>query len=95
MSRYCVMCGRELTKTTGPIGPKCLQKIRPKNKRVARASKTQQRKILAKYDIYGGLEGGQRKDDSSSEDIEEQEIGQDGEIGETIKTQDRKRRSQV
>ena len=52
MSSYCVVCGRELTKTVGPVGPKCLQKLRPRNIRVRGMTKKQHEKICIKYDIY-------------------------------------------
>lgn len=77
MSRYCVVCGRELTKTMGPVGPKCLQKIRPRNMRIRRISKAQ---FSASYDMYGG-DNGQKENDETSEDSEGQEASQNGESG--------------
>ncbi len=69
MSNYCAMCGRELTKTVGPVGPKCLQKMQPRNVRVRGATKKQHEKICAKYDMYGGYDG-QTEDDASGESSE-------------------------
>lgn len=79
MSHYCSVCGRELTKTAGPIGPKCLQKMKPRNIRVKRVSKAQYSKISASYDMYGGNQSEQREDDASSESSEGQETGKNGE----------------
>jgi len=53
MSNYCRVCGRELKKTNGPIGPKCLQKIKGKSPRkVVKTSKSKFAKMAAKYDMY-------------------------------------------
>lgn len=80
MSHYCSVCGRELTKTDGPIGPKCLQKIRPKNARVRGITKAQYLKMWAKYDMYGENDG-QEEDGATSESPEGQKIRPDGESG--------------
>ncbi len=77
MSRYCTVCGRELTKSEGPIGPKCLQKLKPRNIRAPRARKAHYGKIAAKYDMYGG-ENGQEEDDRTGDVTEEQEISKNG-----------------
>lgn len=77
MSRYCTVCGRELTKTSGDIGPRCLQKMKPRNMRQYKITKAQQCKICAKYDLYGE-NNGSRQNDEASEDLEGQEDGQDG-----------------
>ncbi len=57
MTRHCRVCGKELKKTAGDIGPKCLQKIQPKNRRIGRTSKQQYIKIWSKYDLYGDANG--------------------------------------
>lgn len=70
MSRYCSVCGRELTRSIGPIGPKCLQKIRGKTSRGGiRPSKAQYIKMAAKHDMYGGADG-QKEDEAASESPE-------------------------
>ena len=69
MPSYCAVCGRELTKTAGPVGPKCLQKLRPRNIRVKGVTKKQHEKICAKYDMYGE-HNGQTEDDTSGESPE-------------------------
>ena len=69
MSHYCAVCGRELIKTSGPIGPTCLRKIQPRNRRVRGLTKKQYENICAKYDMYGG-NNGQAEDDTSGEDPE-------------------------
>lgn len=69
MSHYCSVCGRELVKTSGPIGPTCLKKIKPRNSRVRGITKKQFEKICVKYDMYGENDG-QTEDDSSSENLE-------------------------
>ncbi len=69
MAHYCSVCGRELVKTSGPIGPVCLKKIKPRNARVRGITKKQFEKICVKYDMYGENDG-QREDDSSSENLE-------------------------
>lgn len=86
MSNYCSVCGRELTKTEGPIGPKCLQKMRPRNIRVRRITKAQYIKMWAKYDMYGD-NNGPEEDDSTSESVEGQEVCPDGECGKTTTTE--------
>ena len=53
MSNYCTVCGRELTKSAGPIGPKCSQKLRPRNRRIRGLNKKQYEKLCSKYDMYG------------------------------------------
>lgn len=71
MARYCSICGRELKKSEGPIGPKCLQKIKPRNIRTISASKLKAyAEMAAKFDLY-------------SEDIDGQE--ETGETGESSK----------
>ncbi|MHA2279508.1 MAG: hypothetical protein ACXAC5_01265 [Promethearchaeota archaeon] len=94
MSHYCSVCGRELTKTDGPIGPKCLQKMRPRNMRNRGITKSQYIRMWAKYDMYGGING-QKKDDAASEDTEGQEVCQNGEDSQAASSQGRRRRSQV
>ena len=69
MSNYCAVCGRELTKTSGPIGPKCLQKMRPRNMRIRGVTKKQSEKICIEYDMFGENYG-QTKDDMSGENLE-------------------------
>ena len=78
MSHYCTVCGRELTKTDGPIGPKCLQKMRPRNRRRHR-SRTGGH-IGHSYDLYGGTHG-QEKDERASEGTEDEKAGQNGSGG--------------
>lgn len=82
MSHYCAVCGRELTKTDGPIGPKCLQKMRPRNIRKRGITKAQYIRMWAKYDMYGETNG-QKEDDATSESAEGQKIHQDGEDSQT------------
>lgn len=82
MSHYCSVCGRELRKTAGPIGPKCLQKMRPRNIRARHITKAQHNKMWTKYDMYGG-NNEPEKDDSTSESSEGQEVREDGSCGET------------
>lgn len=82
MPHYCSVCGRELTKTNGPIGPKCLQKMRPRNIRTCNITKSQYLKMWARYDMYGE-NNGQEEDDGTGEGIEEQEIRPNGEGGKT------------
>ena len=84
MPNYCTVCGRELTKTAGPIGPKCLQKLQPRNRRVRGLTKKQYEKLCAKYDMYYGENNGQTEDDTSSESPEGQKTGPDGETGKTV-----------
>lgn len=67
MYRYCSVCGRKLTKTSGPIGPKCLQKITPRNRRIGTVKKRNKRLIK---DIYGDADSEQREDGSSSQGSE-------------------------
>lgn len=69
MSHYCAVCGRELIKTNGPVGPKCLKKSQPRNRRIIGLTKKQHEKIGAKYDMYGGSNG-QTEDDEASENFE-------------------------
>jgi len=85
MPHYCTVCGRELTKTAGPIGPKCLQKLQPRNRRIRGLTKQQYEKISIKYDMYGE-DHGQTEDDSTSEGVEGQKNGSNGEAGETTET---------
>lgn len=85
MSSYCVVCGRELTKTAGPIGPKCLQKLRPRNIRVRGTTKKQHEKICANYDMYGEYNE-QTEDGTSSKNFEGQEAVPDGSVRETVET---------
>ncbi len=73
MSKYCQICGRELTKSAGPIGPKCLQKLKGKSSRGTRLSKAQYIKMAAKHDMYGDLNG-QEEDESTSKSSEEQKV---------------------
>lgn len=82
MSRYCSVCGRELTKTEGPIGPKCLQKMRPRNIRVRGITKAQHMKMWAKYDMYGD-NNGPKEDDATSESTEGQKVCTDEDCGKT------------
>lgn len=69
MSNYCTVCGRELTKSLGPIGPKCLQKMRPRNHRIRGVTKKQHEKLCIKYDMYGENYG-QAENDATGEDPE-------------------------
>lgn len=66
MSHYCSICGRELKKTAGPIGPKCLQKLQPRNMRMPRLSKKQHEEICKRYDMYGE-DNEQRKTNATGE----------------------------
>ena len=79
MSPHCTVCGRELVKTSGPIGPTCLRKIQPRNRRTRKLTKKQYENICLKYDIYSSPEARQRKgyagngpteNDTTSENIE-------------------------
>ena len=83
MSNYCAVCGRELTKSAGPVGPKCLQKLQPRNRRVRGLTKKQYEKLCAKYDMYGENDE-QTEDDTSSESSEGQKTGPDGKTRETV-----------
>ena len=56
MSHYCSVCGRKLTKTVGPIGPKCLEKINPRNKR-SYITKAQRIQAAQQYDMFEKKEG--------------------------------------
>ena len=69
MSHYCSVCGRKLTKTDGPIGPKCLQKMRPRNARSRRITKSQYLKMWARYDIYGETDE-QKENGGTGEGVE-------------------------
>ena len=69
----CHVCGRELKKSAGPIGPKCLQKLRNKIPR----RRVNSWKQAAKYDIYGDLDG-QKEDEPTSESTEGQETSPNG-----------------
>lgn len=83
---YCSVCGRELTKSAGPVGPKCLQKLRPRNRRARGLTQKQYEKICAKYDMYYGEHDGQTENGTSSESPEGQEVGPNGEIREATET---------
>ena len=53
MSGYCAVCGRELKKSIGPIGPKCLKKMKPHSLRLDKKDTKSQRMMMAeKYDMY-------------------------------------------
>lgn len=73
MSHYCSICGRELTRSNGPIGPKCLQKMKPKSLRSKTLSTTQYVKMAAKYDMYGESDG-QGKNDQTGENSSGEEV---------------------
>lgn len=73
---HCHVCGRELTKSPGPIGPKCLQKLKGKS-RVARFSRAQYIKMAAKHDMYGELNG-QKENDATSKNSAGEKISQNG-----------------
>lgn len=75
MSVYCSVCGRELKKSEGPIGPKCLQKMRPRNRRASRISKAQYIRMWAKHDMYKGQNGEQGEDETSGQASEGEEAG--------------------
>lgn len=85
MSNYCTICGRELTKSAGPVGPKCLQKLQPRNHRVRGLTKKQYEKLCANYNMYGEYDE-QTENDTSSESFEGQKVGPDGETRKTVKT---------
>lgn len=80
MSHYCIVCGRELIKTSGPIGPTCLRKTQPRNRRVRGLTRRQCEKICAKYDMYGE-NNGQTKNDASGENPEGQKNDSNGKTG--------------
>lgn len=82
MSHYCMVCGRELIKTSGPIGPTCLKKIQPRNRRVRGLTKKQYNNICSKYDMYRGTDG-QTEDDTPGESSEGQEASSNGKIEQT------------
>lgn len=85
MSHHCTVCGRPLTKTSGPIGPKCLQKLQPRNRRIRGITKKQREKICAKYDMYGE-NNGQTEDDTPSEGSEGQKTSQNRKARKTTET---------
>lgn len=77
MAIYCTICGKELHKSLGPIGPKCLQKIMPRNKR--RTSIRTEYKTYYQHheDFFGDLDD-QEKNDRTSQDTTEQKTGPNG-----------------
>lgn len=79
MSHYCTVCGRELIKTSGPIGPTCLRKTQPRNRRVRGLTRKQCEIICIKHDMYGGNDG-QTEDDASGENPEGQKNNSNGKI---------------
>lgn len=62
MANYCEICGRELKKSSGPIGPTCMKKFSNKNLTISHKVSDELRlKYLKKHDIFGD-EDGQTKD---------------------------------
>lgn len=94
MAKYCSVCGRELKKSEGPIGPKCLQKMRPKNLRTRRISREKYAAVWEQYDLFGG-EDGQTEDGTASESTEGQENVSNAKGRKAAKTESRGRGRKV
>lgn len=79
MSKYCSICGRELKKSAGPIGPTCLRRT---NRSLRRKSSKIPDHImidyLEKHDIFSEENYGQTKNDASSSNTKKKKTGKNG-----------------
>lgn len=67
MARHCAICGKELKKSNGPIGPICMRKYANKNLSTSyRIPAAVQITYLKKHEIFGDDEYEQEKDDTTS-----------------------------
>ena len=65
MSIYCVICGRELIKTAGPIGPTCARKMQLKRIRRPSFGNIQYIDMFLEEENNNG----QRTDDETSQNL--------------------------
>ncbi len=55
-AKRCIVCGKVLTKSEGPIGPRCLSNMRPKSRRKQGMTKAQYVRLCEKYDLFKDAE---------------------------------------
>jgi hypothetical protein len=66
MGIFCSVCGKELVKSNGPIGPTCLRRLKPKNLRKYN-SNSAYIKMFGNQDFFGEDKDGQKQDGSASQ----------------------------
>lgn len=59
---WCLVCGRKLKKSSGPIGPTCLKKFQTHNIRVQNVPSDEAIQALEENDLFEEDEGEQRQD---------------------------------
>lgn len=77
---FCSICGKELKKTAGSIGPVCMRKQSLNAPRqVYRISKEVHIKYLKKHDLFAEDEDGQGQDETTSAGTSEEEVCENNE----------------
>ena len=65
MVRHCEICGREIEKTVGPIGPTCMRKFATTKRKIHRIPKSIQIEYARMHDIFP--DGGQDQKEESAD----------------------------
>jgi hypothetical protein len=70
MAKFCLICGRRIEKSPGPIGPVCLRKMQGQTRRIYRISKEKYIKYMKEHDIFLEENGEQAEDATTGSDSE-------------------------